>query len=53
MPEPEQLNKDKYKFVIYHGHIHILSMNEYNEDNDDNDDLNEMQIRDFRDLFSK
>ena len=42
MPESEQLNRDKYKFIIYHGHIHVLSINEYNEDNDD---LNETQNR--------
>ncbi len=50
MPESEQLNRDKYRFIIYHGHIHVLSINEYNEDNDD---LNEMQNREFKDLLPK
>ena len=50
MPESEQLNRDKYRFIIYHGHIHILSINEYTEDNDD---LNEIKNREFKDLISK
>jgi hypothetical protein len=35
MTESEQLNRDKYRFIIYHGHIHILPINEYNEDDSD------------------
>ena len=34
MSEFDQLNKDKYRFIIYHGHIHILPICEELEDND-------------------
>lgn len=38
MPEPEEFDRGKYRFIIYHGHIHILAKNEdYNDqDNFDN-----------------
>lgn len=50
MPESEQLNRDKYRFIIYHGHIHILSIN---EDPEDNDNPSELQNREFNYLLSK
>jgi len=31
MPESEEYNKKKYKFIIYHGHIHVLTDHEDNE----------------------
>ncbi len=34
MPESDYLTKDKFKIIIYHGHIHLLSTNERIEDND-------------------
>ena len=34
MPESEELNEEKYRFIIYHGHIHILVEQEENEDPD-------------------
>ncbi|MFX0005859.1 MAG: hypothetical protein ACFFAV_03920 [Candidatus Hermodarchaeota archaeon] len=40
MPESENISNDKFKIVIYHGHIHLLS--NYNE-NGDNDKLNDRQ----------
>jgi len=39
MTESEQLNRDKFKFIIYHGHIHVLSTNEENENNEDNNEV--------------
>lgn len=50
MTESEQVKRDKYKFIIYHGHIHILSTNEYTEDHVDS---NDMQNRNLKDLFKK
>jgi len=35
MPESEELNRDKYRVIIYHGHIHILSTYEEIEENDE------------------
>ncbi|MFX0134090.1 MAG: hypothetical protein ACFFDN_10645 [Candidatus Hodarchaeota archaeon] len=35
MTESEQLNREKYRFIIYHGHIHLLPINENSRDNDD------------------
>jgi len=35
MSESEQSNKDNYRIIIYHGHIHILSKDEKNKENDD------------------
>ncbi|UCC19513.1 MAG: hypothetical protein JSV62_15655 [Promethearchaeota archaeon] len=40
MPESEELNRDKYRVIIYHGHIHILLKYEEIEENDD---INEMK----------
>ncbi len=34
MPESGELNGEKYRFIIYHGHIHILVRQEENEDPD-------------------
>ncbi|MFX0000467.1 MAG: hypothetical protein ACFE9Q_08225 [Candidatus Hodarchaeota archaeon] len=34
MSEIDQLYRDKYRFIIYHGHIHILPIYEEIEDND-------------------
>jgi len=34
MPESEEFNGEKYRFIIYHGHIHILVEQEENEDPD-------------------
>lgn len=34
MPESEELNREKYRFIIYHGHIHILAKNEDSEEPD-------------------
>jgi len=34
MPESDQLNRDKFKFIIYHGHIHIFPIYEEIEDNE-------------------
>ena len=34
MPKSEELNREKYRFIIYHGHVHILPMCEEIEDND-------------------
>jgi len=44
MAEYDQLSKEKYKIIIYHGHIHVLSLYEEHEDNDniaeiENDDF--------------
>ena len=33
MPESEELNREKYRFIIYHGHIHVLSKNDVNQEN--------------------
>jgi len=38
MPESDHLTKDKFKIIIYHGHIHLLSTNEGIEDNDNIED---------------
>ncbi|MFW9878021.1 MAG: hypothetical protein ACFFG0_33485 [Candidatus Thorarchaeota archaeon] len=35
MPKPEELKRDRYQIIIYHGHIHILSTHEEIEDNKD------------------
>ena len=32
MPESEEHNREKYKFIIYHGYIHILANHEEDED---------------------
>ena len=34
MPESEERNREKFKYVIYHGYIHILANHEDNEDPD-------------------
>lgn len=44
MPESNQLSKDKYRIIIYHGHIHLLSICEEIEDNDN---VKEIQNPDF------
>ncbi len=44
MPESNQLTKDKYRIIIYHGHIHLLSIYEEIEDNDN---VKEIQNPDF------
>ena len=32
MPESGEFNKERYRFIIYHGYIHILAINEDFED---------------------
>ncbi len=44
MVEYDQLPKEKYKIIIYHGHIHILSLYEEREDKDN---IAEIQNYDF------
>ena len=34
MPESEEFNGEKYRFIIYHGHIHMLVKQEENENPD-------------------
>ncbi len=34
MPESEQMNRDKFRIIIYHGHIHIMPISKKIEDND-------------------
>ncbi len=34
MPDSEELDRGKYRFIIYHGHIHIIAKNEVFEDQD-------------------
>jgi hypothetical protein len=34
MPESEQLNRDKYRIIIYHGHMHLMPINEKSKDTD-------------------
>ncbi|MDX1798103.1 MAG: hypothetical protein R3255_05600 [Candidatus Lokiarchaeia archaeon] len=41
MPKSENISDDKFRIVIYHGHIHLLS--NYNEIGDD-DKLNASQF---------
>ncbi|MFX0024531.1 MAG: hypothetical protein ACFE9S_19610 [Candidatus Hermodarchaeota archaeon] len=44
MPESDNSTKDKFRIVIYHGHIHLLST--YDE-LEDNDNIDEIQNLDF------
>ena len=44
MPESDNAPNDKFRIVIYHGHIHLLSTYEEIEDNDD---IQELQNLDF------
>lgn len=44
MPESEELNREKYRFIIYHGYIHILAKN---EDYEDLDNLHDKKISKF------
>ena len=44
MPESEELNREKYRFIIYHGHIHILAKN---EDFEEQDNLHDKKIPKF------
>ena len=44
MPESNQSNKDNHRIIIYHGHIHVLSID---KENKDNDDTSEIQNPDF------
>jgi hypothetical protein len=34
MPESDQLHRDKFKVLIYHGHIHIMPITKKIEDNE-------------------
>lgn len=36
MSKSDQFNKVKFKFVIYHGHIHIIPISEENIEKDEN-----------------
>jgi hypothetical protein len=44
MSEPEKLSKDKFRIIIYHGHIHLLSTS---KDIDDSENYEEIQNFDF------
>lgn len=44
MPDTEKTHKVNHKIVIYHGHIHVLSMEDKNKDNKD---LNNSEIPEF------
>lgn len=44
MPKSEELNKEKYRIIVYHGHIHILAKD---EDYEDQDNLNDKRIAKF------
>ena len=44
MPESDSTPNDKFRIVIYHGHIHLLSTYEENEDIDN---IQELQNLDF------
>lgn len=39
MNESEQIPRDKFKIIIYHGHIHILPICKRIEDKDDIKDI--------------
>ena len=51
MPESGQINRDKFRFVIYHGHIHILPICEKIEDKDDIKDIKE-RIKEMLDIIN-
>ncbi|MFW9826270.1 MAG: hypothetical protein ACFFEY_01475 [Candidatus Thorarchaeota archaeon] len=40
MSENDQFNKTKFKFVIYHGHIHFIPISEENEEKEENFEVN-------------
>jgi hypothetical protein len=35
MAENDHFNNSKFKFIIFHGYIHIIPINEETEDNDE------------------
>jgi len=44
MLKSEELKREKYRFIIYHGHIHILAKN---DDYEDQDILNDKKFPKF------
>jgi hypothetical protein len=33
MPKSEELDRENKEYIIYHGHIHVLSKNDVNQEN--------------------
>ncbi|MFX1308582.1 MAG: hypothetical protein ACFE9M_01180 [Promethearchaeota archaeon] len=44
MPESNHSNKDSHKIIIYHGHIHVLTVDDENEDNNDMSEIQDPDI---------
>jgi len=44
MPESDNTLNEKFRIVIYHGHIHLLSANEEIEDNDNIQDVQNLDF---------